>query len=167
MTYLTVPLNPAHKKQDFSCGKELLNNYLHKQAKQDVKRKLSACFVLATEDNLVQGYYTLSSATIPRDLLPDEYKKKLPSSYTDVPATLLGRLAVDISFKGKGFGELLLLEALKKCYDASVSTIGSVAVIVEPIDEEAEKFYYKYGFIKLSDSGKMFIPMDTVIALFK
>lgn len=40
-----------------------------------------------------------------------------------------------------------------------------MAIIVDPIDEDAAKFYKKYGFILLPDSGKMFISMDTVAKL--
>src|SRR5688572_19443258 len=121
MSYLTIPLNTSHKKKDFNCGKPLLDNYLHTQAKQDVKRKLSACFVLEGDQGIVKGYYTLSSASIKKDLLPDTIIKKLPPAYSDLPVTLLGRLAVDISFKGQRLGELLLLDALKRCYDVSVN----------------------------------------------
>jgi len=166
MSYLTIPLNASHKKKDFNYGKPLLDNYLHIQAKQDVKRKLSACFVLEGDENIIKGYYTLSSASIKKDLLPEAIIKKLPPAYSDLPVTLLGRLAVDNSYKGQRLGELLLLDALKRCYDASVN-IGSMAVIVDPLDGDAEKFYLKYGFISLPDSGKMFIPMTTVFELFK
>ena len=96
MAYVTTPLNTSHKKGSFSCGRPMLDGYLHTQAKQDIKRKLSACFILADDENNVKGYYTLSSTTIPRDVLPEDIRKKLPSSYNDLPATLLGRLAVNI-----------------------------------------------------------------------
>lgn len=165
MTYLTVPLNSIHNKTKFSCGQELLDTYIHKQAKQDVKRHLSACFIIADDNNEVKGYYTLSSASIDREFIPDEVKNKLPMSYINLPVTLLGRLARDKSLKGKNFGEKLLLDALKRCYDTS-STIGSMAVIVDPIDEHAKKFYLKYGFIYLPDSGKMFLTMKTISELF-
>jgi GNAT superfamily N-acetyltransferase len=166
MSYLTIPLNATHKKKDFNCGKPLLDNYLHTQAKQDVKRKLSACFVLESDQGIVKGFYTLSSASIKKDILPETIIKKLPPAYSDLPVTLLGRLAVDNSYRGQRLGELLLLDALKRCYDASVD-IASMAVIVDPLDGDAEKFYLKYGFIALPDSGKMFIPMATVFELFK
>jgi ribosomal protein S18 acetylase RimI-like enzyme len=168
MSYLTIALDSSHDKKSFYCGKQLLDDYLHKQAKQDVKRKLSACFVLVQDKNKkVKGYYTLSSATIQRDLLPEAIVKKLPPSYTDLPATLMGRLAVDNSFQGQGLGELLLLDALKRSYDTSVSSVASMAVIVDPIDEAAVSFYNKYGFILLPDSGRMFIAMDTITTLFR
>jgi len=165
MNYLTVPLDPLHKKKDFSCGKPLLDNYLHTQAKQDVKRKLTACFVLASEDNTVKGYYTLSSASIQQAVLPESIVKKLPPSYKDLPVTLLGRLAIDNIYKGQKLGELLLLDALKRSYDSSLSNIGSMAVITDPIDEDAVRFYNKYGFIQLPGSEKMFIPMETIAGL--
>ena len=167
MSYITIPLNSSHNKKDFNCGNILLDNYLHTQAKQDTLRKLSVCFVLEGEKDIVQGYYTLSSASIQRDILPEKIIQKLPPSYYNLPATLLGRLAVDNLFKGQGLGELLLIDALKRSYNTSISSIGSMAIIVDPIDENAVKFYEKYGFITLPDSGKMFIPMNTVSTLFQ
>jgi len=165
MSFLTVPLENAHRRKDFECGELSLNNYLHLQAKQDMKRRLSVCFVLADEQNRVGGYYTLSNASIPREFLPEEIERKLSPAYANLPATLLGRLAVDRAAKGKGFGKDLLIDALKRSCETS-KTIGSMAVIVNPLDEEAERFYLKYGFIKLPDSGKMFLPMGTVATLF-
>ena len=164
--FLTVPLNSSHKKKVFSCGKELLDIYIRKQAKQDVLRKLAVCFVLADSENTIQGYYTLSNAGIPRENLPEEMKIKLPKSYITLPVTLLGRLAVDKNFAGKGFGELLLIDALKRCYFVSANSIGSMAVVVDPIDKQAIKFYNKYDFIILPDSGNMFLPMKTIAQLF-
>jgi len=143
----------------------MLDKYLHTQAKQDVKRKLSACFILSDDGGYVKGYYTLSSAAISKEFLPDEIKKKLPPSYGDLPTTLLGRLAVDVKHQGQRLGEFLLLDALKRCLDSS-ERIGSMAIIVDPIDDSAAKFYRKFGFIELPDSGKMFLPMDTVSELF-
>ncbi len=166
MSYLTAPLHSSHKKESFRCGKPLLDNYIHTQAKQDVKRKLSACFILPDEENNVKGYYTLSSAVIQRELLPEEIRGKLPPSYVDLPTTLLGRLAVDDKYHGQGNGELLLMDALKRSLDVSTQ-IGSMAVIVDPIDEDAVSFYQKFGFTSLPDSGKMFLPMISVAELFR
>lgn len=165
MSYVTAPLNASHKKGVFNCGKPMLDNYLHTQAKQDVKRKLSACFVLADDSNNVKGYYTLSSAVIQRDLLPEDIRKKLPPSYNDLPTTLLGRLAIDSNYQGQKLGELLLMDGLKRSLAVSAE-VGSMAVVVEPIDEEAVNFYKKFDFILLPDSGKMFLPMATVAEIF-
>jgi ribosomal protein S18 acetylase RimI-like enzyme len=164
MSLTTVPLNAHHKREDFSCGKEQLDNYFKKQVSQDIKRKLSACFVLAAAENLVKGFYTLSNDGIPLSNVPDEIRKKMPSSYTQLPTTLLGRLAVDVRFRGQGLGELLLINALQRCYYLS-EQIGSMAVIVDPLDAEAAAFYKYYGFTAL-ESGRMFLPMKTVASLF-
>ena len=167
MNELTEHLNSKHRKKEFSCGKDMLDNYLQKQANQDIKRKLSACFVLNDQEiDLIKGYYTLAQNSLSQSLIPTQFQKKLPNSYKSIPTTLLGRLAIDNRFQGKGVGKLLLIDALRRSYEISKS-IGSFAVVVDPIDEDAEQFYAKYGFIKLPDSGKMFLPMNTIKTLFE
>jgi len=161
MNYITIPLSSSHQKDRFDCGNDLLNFYIHKQAGQDVKRKLAACFVIVDENKTITGYYTLSNAGIPSKNLPEQVRKKLPKSYYHLPVTLLGRLAVDNKSKGKGLGRLLLIDALRRSFFASKS-IGSIAVVVDPVDDDAVSFYEKFGFIRLPDSGKMFIPMKTI-----
>ena len=158
--------NHPKLKNDFACGKILLDTYLKTQATQDIKRKLSVCFVsVENKTGLIQGYYTLSSNSIPFGIVPDNYKKHLPDSYSSIPATLLGRLAVDSRFKGLCIGKMLLIDALSRSYEISKS-VGSFAVVVDPLDEAAEKFYSKFGFILLPDSRKMFLPMKTIGKLF-
>ena len=160
-------LDKKHNRNDFDCGKEFLNNYLKNQAGQDQKRKLSACFVLfEPETNAIQGYYTLSNNSIPLSHFPENIQKKLPKSYLSIPTTLLGRLAIDLKEQGKGIGKILLIDALKRSYETS-QEIGSFAVVVDPIDKEAEMFYEKYDFIKLPDSEKMIIATKTLKELFE
>lgn len=167
MSQISVPLNSTHKKSDFTCGNEMLDTYIQKQANQDVKRKLSACFVInEAETNLIKGYYTLSNNSIPSEYIPDQIKKKLPRSYQSIPTTLIGRLAIDHRFQGQGIGKLMLIDALKRSFEIS-KVIGSFAVVVDPVDQDAENFYNKYGFLKLPDSGKMFLPMKTISQLFE
>lgn len=79
---------------------------------------------------------------------------------------MLGRLAIDREYQGKGIGRILLIDALKRSYEIS-HEIGSFAVVVDPIDEQAEEFYEKYDLIKLPDSKKMFIAIKTLEELFK
>ncbi len=158
-------LGKKHNRDEFNCGKELLNNYLKTQAAQDIKRKLSACFVLSENETNIQGFYTLSNNSIPLSSFPEQIQKKLPKSYTSIPTTLLGRLAIDKKYQGQGIGKILLIDALKRSYELA-REIGSFAVVVDPIDQEAEKFYKKYDFIKLPDSEKMFIATKTLQELF-
>lgn len=163
--YLTTPLDTKHKKSEFTCGNTILDSYIQKQAKQDIRRKLAACFVWSDEQGSITGFYTLSNAGIPRDMIPEEIRNKMPGAYDSLPVTLLGRLAIHTNKKGQGSGKLLLVDTLKRSYEAS-KIIGSMAVIVDPIDEDAIRFYHKYGFILLPDSGKMFLPMKTIELLF-
>jgi predicted N-acetyltransferase YhbS len=157
-------LNPSLNKKAFSCGKNMLDNYLHTQASQDVKRKLCVVFVLF-EDTTIKGYYTLSNASIPAEITPESIRKKMPGSYKALPVTLLGRLAVDVKFKGKGLGGILLMDALKRSFSVAGESLGSIGVVVDPLDEDATAFYKKFGFILLPDSGKMFLPMADVAQL--
>ena len=159
-------LRKDHNRKDFDCGNATLNIYLHNQAGQDVKRKLSACFVLPDSDTtLIKGYYTLSNNSIPLQSFSQEVRRKLPKSYTSIPTTLLGRLAIDKRSQGQGIGKILLIDALKRSYEIS-RELGSFGVVVDPIDISAKNFYRKYDFIELPDSGKMFIAMKTLEELF-
>ena len=167
MGFLTENLHPSHVRSHFQCGNTVLDQYLKLQASQDVKKRLAACFVCTDVvlTNKVIGFYTLSNSSISREFLPIEWQNKYPKSYYTIPATLLGRLAVDASFHGKGMGEKLLIEALYRSFLAS-REIGSIAVVVDPIEVNAEKFYHRYGFQKIPDSGKLFLAMNTMKQLF-
>jgi ribosomal protein S18 acetylase RimI-like enzyme len=154
-------LDKTHNRKGFECEEQPLTNYIQKQASQDVKKKLAVCFVATDEANNVIGYYTLSSESLGREQIPDKYIKKVPQNY-NAPVILLGRLARDITAKGTGLGEHLLLDALFRAFTLSEKSIGAMAVVVDPINEFAVKFYKKYGFEQLPDSEKMFLPMSTI-----
>jgi predicted GNAT family N-acyltransferase len=134
-----------HIRDTFSCGEESLDNYIKKRASQELKKLVSTTFVLTdSPDNLVLGYYTISAYSIEATALDDIFAKSLPR-YPLLPATLLGRLAVDKSQKGKGYGGRLLVDAMKTALDTS-KRVASTALVVDAIDENAMNFYTKYGF---------------------
>ncbi len=164
---ISVPLAGYHSRGDFKSGNLLLDRYLQMQSKQDVKKKLAACFIIEDEKDAerIKGYYTLSACSITQPFIPELYRKHLPPSYSAIPATLLGRLAREVHYQNLGIGELLLLDALYRCHLAA-REIASFAVIVDPIDEKAIQFYQRYGFITLPDSDKLFLPMKTIDQLF-
>lgn len=156
-----VLLDKNHNRSDFQCEEESLTTYIQKQVSQDVKKGLAACFVAINDQQKVLGYYTLTSESLGRDTIPEKYRKKIPRSYNG-PVILLGRLARHVSQKGTGLGEHLLLDALFRSYTLSKQSIGAMAVVVDPINEYATKFYSRYGFIQLPDSDRMFLPMNVI-----
>jgi len=160
------PLGSTHDRAAFSCGVEALDNHLQKQAGQDARKRVAVVFVLTPDGKTVAGFYTLSQYSVELDAIPEEIAKKLPK-YPVVPATLIGRLAVGSRFRGRGFGELLLMDALYRCLGGS-KQVASAAVIVDAKEAKAAAFYRKYGFLELPRvSGRFFLPMSTVAELFK
>lgn len=154
-----------YSRDGFDCGKQPLNNYILRNASKDVKNGACTCFIIKNEIDAVIGYYTLSSESIPIAHAPPEYQKKIKYDY--IPVILLGRLAVDKNYAGQGLGRFMLVDALKRSLDVAKHHIGAVAVIVDPIDDEAKRYYLHYGFIILPDSGRMFLPMKTIENAFK
>lgn len=159
-------LNSFHDKSSFSCGVDSLDQYLAKRATQYLERGLAVTYVLtANSSNIILGYYTLSSTSINLTSLPESIVKKLPR-YPHVPATLIGRLAVSKIHQKKKYGEILLIDALRKSLEYS-NAIGSIAVIVDAENEKIIDFYKKYGFFELNDcKSKLFLPMKTIAKLF-
>nr|WP_244374927.1 GNAT family N-acetyltransferase [Nitrobacter winogradskyi] len=125
---------------------------------------MAAPFVLVLPDRAIGGYYTLSSTALKLAELPAQATRKLPR-YPSVPATLIGRLAVDRRHQGKGYGRFLLADAL---YRALRSEIAAFAVIVDAKDENARRFYERESFLPLPDQPmKLFRPMGDIEKLFK
>jgi len=165
LALVTEPLGVHHLRKEFSCGEDALNVYLKHYATQDQKRRAAAVFVLPDADLTVKGYYSLSSTNISSLDLPEKLLRTLPK-HPYQPATLLGRLAVDRRHQKQGIGEILLLDALRRSYLAS-ELIGSIAVVVDTLNQSVSGFYQQYGFIPLSDQPKLFMPMKTFRQLFK
>jgi predicted GNAT family N-acyltransferase len=151
-----------HRRDDFNCEVENLDNYIKKIASQDLKRKAATVFVSIDSSTLnVTAYYTLSSFSLELTEIEPILAKKLPR-YPLLPATMLGRLAVDRRYKGKGLGQLMLFDAMKKSYQAS-QQIASLALLVEAINEQAVSFYQKFGFISFQSSrDRLYLPMKTI-----
>ncbi len=131
-----------------------------------MRRRVAAVFVMVPggEPSRIAGYYSLSSASIVLDELPDELVKKLPR-YPVVPAVLIGRLARDVNFSG--VGKLLLLDALARSLRHS-DEVAAALVLVDAKNEQAREFYARYGFVEVAQTtNRMFLPMKTVEQLLK
>lgn len=143
----------------FDCGNPSLTRYFREQAAQDVRRRVAFCFVASDADGLI-GYYTLASATVGLLDLPSAQRKKLPN-YGEVPCVLLGRLAIASERQGNGFGAALLADALERTLRAD---IAAHAILVDPLDDTAQSFYARFGFIHAVESQpkRMFLSLVTV-----
>ena len=164
--YRIEALGKTHDRTAFNCGSAALDRYLQQQARQDADKSVAAPFVLTVPPALrVLGYYTLSASLINASELPGTLAKKLPR-YPQLPVTLLGRLAVDQSMKGRGIGQFLLMDALHRSLEAAAN-IAAMAVLVDAKDDAAETFYRHFSFLPLHERPRrLFLPMKTVDGLF-
>jgi GNAT superfamily N-acetyltransferase len=161
---LIEALSPYHDRRGFSCGVEALDSYLRRQAGQDTRKYVTVTFVLLEVGRPdVVGFYTLSATSLRLSDLPESTAKNLPR-YPLVPAILLGRLAVHQNQRGKGYGELLLIDALRRCMEAQ--DIGWAVVLVDAKDEQSAAFYEHYHFIRLAPGPlRLFLPRSTIVSL--
>ncbi len=157
------PLSSTHDRSSFQCGVDALDDYLKKRAKQDVKRRISRVFVAVEPGGspaTIEGYYTLSTLSIELNQLPEELAHKLPKH--PIPAALIGRLAVNQQAQGAGIGKMLLVDAIKRTLAVS-DEIAIYAMVVDAIDEQAERFYRLFGFTHLCvGSRRLFLPLPIV-----
>jgi predicted N-acetyltransferase YhbS len=111
--------------------------------------------------NTIRGYYTLSAYSVRLPDLPPSVIKKLPR-YPDVPAALLGRLAVDRTCQHQGLGEHLMLDAMSKVLTHS-EAMGTVVLVVDAKHEKSATYYQAHGFIPFSSEPlRLFMHLDTI-----
>lgn len=155
------PLSRHHDRQDFDCGKALLNEFLQRQARQNAERNVGVTHVAvpAAGEIKILAYYTLLTRTVDAGLVPS---KKLPRG--EIGVALLGRLAVDVTAQGRGLGRLCLLRAMRQVETAS-REIGLFALVLDAIDDQARAWYLGlgWGFEALRDDpNHLFIPVETI-----
>jgi len=121
--------------------------------------------MVGNQPSEIIGYYILSATSTLLDDLPDKISQKLPK-YPQVPAALLGRPAVDSRHQGRGYDEILVLDALRRSLNAA-TVVASYSVVVDAIDEHARSLCEHYGFCVFPDRKlRLFLPMKTIADLF-
>ncbi|HEY3328386.1 MAG TPA: GNAT family N-acetyltransferase [Capsulimonadaceae bacterium] len=141
--FLIEPLGD-HDRKAFACGVDPLDRYFRELVTQDIRRRVTACFVAVDVDTRkVAGYYTLSAGAVALPDLPDALRRRLPR-YPSVPIARLGRLAVDNAYRGQKLGAAMLWDALLR---AAKSELMAYALVVDAKDDAAEAFYIHHGFI--------------------
>jgi GNAT superfamily N-acetyltransferase len=157
------PLGPAHERDRFSSGRASLDDFLRSLVTQYERRRLGRTYVaVPLAARSVVGYYTLASGAVSFASVPAHLGRKLPRH--PVPVVLLARLAVDEKEQGKGLGQLLLVDAMRRCL-ALGDRLGVHAIEVSAIDDRAGAFYERFGFIPLTDDRRhLYLPLATAEA---
>ena len=154
------PLSDHHDRKTFSCGEPELDDYFRRRAGQDERRNVARVFVAVSDDLGVVGFYTLSTCAIHPGQLPKEIARKLPH-YDTIPAALIGRLARDLRARGRGIGELLVADAIKRVLLADRS-MAIWAILVDAKNQRAADFYKSIGFAPFpSRTSRLFLPTAT------
>lgn len=151
-----------HNRSRFNCGIEALNNYLKVMASQQARKDNTRTFVLEddNDNSSIVGFYTLTMIPIALKVLPEKLQKKHRSSTS---GGLIARLAIDERYKGRGFGEWLLIDALRKLLAASESV--AFPVVIVDTKGGVKQFYERYGFQAFQDEeNKLFITIADVRA---
>lgn len=158
--YILEPLASSHDRSGFKSEVEPLDRYFSTQVTQDIRRRVSACFVAVERaSGTVAGFYTIAASSVPLLDIAAATAKKLPR-YPLVPAVRVGRLAVAESHRGIRLGAALLADAINR---ALRSEIAAFAIVVDAKDDAAAAFYKHYGFIPFaSEPMSLYLPLGDV-----
>lgn len=152
------PVGPHHDLSTFGCGKPALDDWLRNRALKAEARSARTYVVCAAEAQVV-GYYSFAAGGVRLEELPKSLRRNMPPI---VPVTILARLAVDRRYHGVGLGKGLLKDGLTRALRAS-HVIGSAAILVHALDDEAGRFYARYGFVEFPENSRtLFLPIEVV-----
>lgn len=145
MDFVVEPFDRhRHDRTGFRCGEPALDTYLAQQATQDVRRDVASLFCLVDAPNpQILGYYTLCASSVRFTDLPPALTRRLPP-YPEIPAILLGRLAVSRDAQGSGLGSRLLGEAVQRSRGVP---IAAWCVVVDALSDRAAGWYAQTGFM--------------------
>ncbi len=157
-----VPLVSSHDLGAFDCGEPALNDWLKHRALKNESR-FSRTYVVC-DGNRVVAYFCISAGAVERAAVPGRIRRNAPDS---VPVSVIGRLAVDQDYAGRGLGADILSDALRRIAIASQS-IGIGAVMVQAKDDRAKRFYLACAEFQEfpEESRTLFLPIETVGAAF-
>ncbi len=157
-----APLSAEHDLSEFDCGEPALNDWLRYRAAKNESR-FSRTYVVCAGRRVV-AYFCISAGAVERMAVPGKIRRNAPDT---IPVSVIGRLAIDRNFAGKGLGADILSDALRRIAIASQS-IGIGAVLVHAKNDAAKRFYLKCAeFIEYpADSQTLFLPIETVVAAF-
>jgi GNAT superfamily N-acetyltransferase len=135
-------LSPAHDLSQFRCGEPELDDWLRRRAPLNEESGASRTYVICIGRQVV-GYYALAAGAAAHRGAPGRVRRNMPDP---IPVMVIGRLAVDLRFQGRGIGSALLKEAVLRTVHAA-EIAGIRAILVHAINESAKRFYEKLGFV--------------------
>ena len=135
------PLAADHRIDAFACGEAVLDDWLRRRARANRASGASRTYVVC-EGKRVVGYYALASGAIAQAGVPGRFRRNMPDP---IPMVVLGRLAVDRSWQGRGLGRAMFRDAARRVSHAA-DTIGIRGIVVHAVSEEARMFYVALGF---------------------
>ncbi len=139
-------LNATHDLTQFQSGEAALDGWLRQRALSNLELGASRTYVVSpVGSDVVVGFYSLSMGQVLALDVPGAMRRNMPNN---IPAVILGRLAVDEKWQGKGIARGLLADVIKRSLRAS-SEIATRLVIVHAISTRAEMFYLHHGFVRL------------------
>jgi GNAT superfamily N-acetyltransferase len=157
------PLDAAHDVAGFTCGKPTLDHWLKTRALANQQKGFTAVLVVH-EAGRVVGYYGLAPTAVVPGVLPRAIRTGQPPD--PVPCLLLGQLATDVAWAGRGIGTGLLKHALERCAGAA-ALVGGRALMVNAVDGDAAQFWRRRGFLPSKDDPLvLFRPMAAIAASF-
>jgi GNAT superfamily N-acetyltransferase len=141
---ISVPekLTAAHDLSQFQCGEPELDDWLRRRALSNEEHGASRTYVVCAGLRVV-GYYALAAGAVAHRDAPGRVKRNMPNP---VPVMVIGRLAIDLSFQGRGIGSALLRDAVLRTAQAA-KIAGIRAILVHAISDSAKRFYERCGFI--------------------
>ncbi len=152
-------IQPKSKLKNFDCGIEELNEFFSRYSLKNDALGIGKTFVAFDENETVVGYFTLATAQVAFESIPDNIRTKLPKY--PIPALRIARLAVIKDFQGTGIGKWLLAQAFIKIIHAA--DITGIYLIIVDAKESSKTFYEHYGFTKFNDNElTYFLTVDTV-----
>jgi ribosomal protein S18 acetylase RimI-like enzyme len=172
--YIIEPFDPdRHERAGFSCGVEQVDNYFQKTANKLARAGNVRLFVMVSPQNELIGFYALNAHMVDYRELPARYARTRPG-HGSIPAAYISMIGRDRRFGGKGFGAILLADALKRIA-AAADAIGIAVVMLDVLDcgdpkkvKNRKAIYEDFGFMPLASNPlRMFLPVETVKALMR